>query len=49
VSYLCRSTRNPHNLAHVTGGSSAGSAAMVAAGLVPVALGVDGGGKQEPH
>ncbi|GAQ78616.1 Amidase family protein [Klebsormidium nitens] len=38
------SPRNPHNPAHVTGGSSAGSAALVAAGLVPVALGVDGGG-----
>lgn len=45
----CRSPRNPHNPAHVTGGSSAGSAALVAAGLVPVALGVDGGGKRRTY
>jgi len=32
-------TRNPHNHAHTPGGSSSGSAAAVAAGLVPVALG----------
>jgi Asp-tRNA(Asn)/Glu-tRNA(Gln) amidotransferase A subunit family amidase len=36
--------RNPYNLHHVTGGSSSGSAAAVAAGLCPVALGADGGG-----
>ncbi|HLT61289.1 MAG TPA: amidase, partial [Microlunatus sp.] len=32
-------TRNPHHLAHTPGGSSSGSAAAVAAGLVPAALG----------
>ncbi len=32
-------TRNPRNLQHTPGGSSAGSAAAVAAGLVPLALG----------
>lgn len=37
-------TRNPYNTGHYTGGSSSGSATAVAAGLVPVALGADGGG-----
>ncbi|MFC7132331.1 MULTISPECIES: amidase [Salinibaculum] len=32
-------TRNPHALSHTPGGSSSGSAAAVAAGLVPLALG----------
>ncbi|MFC8661982.1 amidase [Streptomyces sp. NPDC057199] len=32
-------TRNPHNLAHTPGGSSSGSAASVAAGVLPLALG----------
>nr|CAB3264456.1 fatty acid amide hydrolase [Phallusia mammillata] len=35
---------NPYNENHFTGGSSSGSAAAVASGIVPVALGTDGGG-----
>ncbi|XBJ20783.1 hypothetical protein VPH35_011552 [Triticum aestivum] len=38
------SARNPYNVGKVAGGSSSGSAAVVCAGLCPVALGVDGGG-----
>lgn len=36
--------RNPHNLDHDSGGSSSGSAAAVAVGFCPVAIGADGGG-----
>ncbi|KAL4941738.1 hypothetical protein BDV06DRAFT_235877 [Aspergillus oleicola] len=35
---------NPHNPNYYTGGSSGGSAYAVGAGLVPIALGADGGG-----
>ena len=37
-------TRNPWSLAHTPGGSSAGAAAALAAGIGPLALGTDGGG-----
>ena len=37
-------TRNPWNTDYTTCGSSAGSAAMVAAGVVPIAHATDGGG-----
>ena len=36
--------RNPHDPQRITGGSSSGSAALVAAGLVPLAVGTDTGG-----
>ena len=37
-------TLNPHNQAHTPGGSSSGSAAAVAAGMIPLALGTQTGG-----
>jgi aspartyl-tRNA(Asn)/glutamyl-tRNA(Gln) amidotransferase subunit A len=37
-------SRNPHDTAHMTGGSSSGSGAAVAGGLVPLSLGSDTNG-----
>ncbi|PLT29812.1 amidase [Peribacillus deserti] len=43
-NYLFGPSRNPFNLRKNTGGSSGGSAAAVADGLLPIAEGTDGGG-----
>ena len=44
ATYFPGKTRNPHNPEHTPGGSSSGSAAAVAAGMVPVAIGTQTNG-----
>lgn len=43
-NYVFGPTRNPHDTGRSPGGSSGGSTAAIAAGLVPFATGSDGGG-----
>ena len=44
INALHGTTRNPHDLSRLAGGSSGGSAAVVAAGLLPFTLGSDTNG-----
>jgi Asp-tRNA(Asn)/Glu-tRNA(Gln) amidotransferase A subunit family amidase len=44
ATYFPGKTRNPHNAAHTPGGSSSGSAAAVAAGMVSLAVGTQTNG-----
>jgi len=44
ATYAPGKTRNPHNPAHTPGGSSSGSAAAVAAGMVPLSIGTQTNG-----
>lgn len=44
ATFVPSKTANPRNLAHTPGGSSAGSAAAVAGGMVPLALGTQTAG-----
>ena len=44
ATYYPGKTRNPHNPEHTPGGSSSGSAAAVAAGMVPLAVGTQTNG-----
>jgi Asp-tRNA(Asn)/Glu-tRNA(Gln) amidotransferase A subunit family amidase len=44
ATYAPGKTRNPHNPAHTPGGSSSGSAAAVASGMIPLAVGSQSNG-----